>query len=64
MTPRRVMFESLHKVLGLVTLALALAAVAMGLYLANAPRWMWLAIGIWWTMLTVSPSSCNGADGR
>lgn len=53
MTPRRVIFERAHKGLGLVTLSLALAAVAMGLHLANAPRWMWLAIGIWWTALAL-----------
>ena len=48
MTPRRVMFERVHKTMGYCALLLAAATVSAGLWSADAPRWMWLAIGIWW----------------
>ena len=48
MTPRRVLFEWLHKHLGWLALPLAAAATAIGLVLADAPRWMALAILLWW----------------
>ena len=48
MTPRRRAFEAMHKVGGYLALALATGAVVSGLWLANAPRWMWIAIALWW----------------
>lgn len=51
MTPWRVMFEWCHKLLGYLALGLSVAVVTMGLWLANAPVWMWLAIGLWWGTL-------------
>lgn len=51
MTPRRLLFERVHKYGGYAAALLGLAALAAGLWLANAPRWMWLAIGLWWTLL-------------
>ena len=43
MTPRRVAFEYVHKSLGWVALALVIPTIALGLALADAPRWMALA---------------------
>jgi hypothetical protein len=47
MTPRRILFERAHKSLGYVALALGLACVVAGLWIANAPRWMWIVIAGW-----------------
>lgn len=52
MTSRRRLFERTHKAAGYIALATAIAAVASGLWLANAPRWMWLAVGVWWIALS------------
>jgi uncharacterized membrane protein len=54
MTLRRRVFEVLHKSLGWVTILLAMAAVVLGLWAANAPRWMWGTIGGWWLCLAVA----------
>jgi hypothetical protein len=51
MTPWRVMFEWTHKVLGYLALVLSVAVVVLGLWQANAPLWMWWAIGLWWGVL-------------
>ncbi|MDA9865465.1 cytochrome b561 domain-containing protein [bacterium] len=51
MTPRRRKFEALHKTLGYAVLFVAGAAILMGLWEANAPRWMWLMIILWWVAL-------------
>lgn len=51
MTPRRVRFEWAHKLLGYAALALAVAATVTGLVRADAPRWMFLALAVWWTAL-------------
>jgi hypothetical protein len=48
MTRRRRIFERVHKSLGYIAVLVALAAIASGLWLSNAPRWMWIAIGAWW----------------
>jgi hypothetical protein len=48
MTGRRRAFEYTHKIAGYAAVILAFAAIATGLWQANAPRWMWLAIGGWW----------------
>ncbi len=48
MTPRRRVFETAHKSLGYMAVLLALAAMLNGLWLVNAPRWMWLALAAWW----------------
>ena len=53
MTPRRRAFERVHKVVGYLALALAMAGLTTGLWLANAPRWMWLSLGLWWSLLVV-----------
>jgi len=48
MTPRRIAFEYIHKFGGYAAMLFAIVAVLMGLWQANAPRWMWLAISGWW----------------
>lgn len=51
MTPRRIVFERVHKSVGWVAIGVAAAAIAAGLVLADAPRWMSIAIGVWWVLL-------------
>ncbi|WP_298836792.1 cytochrome b561 domain-containing protein [uncultured Roseobacter sp.] len=51
MTPRRLIFEYIHKSAGYVALAFAVAAILTGLWQANAPNWMWLSLVLWWAAL-------------
>jgi hypothetical protein len=51
MTRHRRIFEWLHKRMGYAALALTLLTTALGLALADAPRWMALVIAIWWLLL-------------
>ncbi len=51
MTKRRNIFEHAHKSLGYAALLLALSTVFMGLVVADAPRWMLLAISLWYSAL-------------
>jgi hypothetical protein len=51
MTRRRLAFEIVHKTLGYGALLLIVWALVSGLWLANAPRWMWLGLGGWWLVL-------------
>ena len=44
MTTRRVVFEYLHKIIGSIAIVAMLFACSSGLYLADAPRWMWLGL--------------------
>jgi Eukaryotic cytochrome b561 len=53
MTPRRRWFERIHKSIGYVALALSMATIASGLWLVNAPRWMPIALIVWWIGLIV-----------
>ena len=53
MTPRRLLFERLHKTVGYGAMMLAMAAVLSGMWQANAPRWMWGVIPVWWALLIV-----------
>ncbi len=50
MTPRRIVFEYVHKFGGYLAALLAAAAIVSGLWQANAPVWMWLFIGLWWVI--------------
>lgn len=50
MTRHRRVFEWLHKAVGYGSLLLAAATVVLGLRAADAPRWMWFAIGAWWVV--------------
>lgn len=54
MTNRRIVFEYVHKLGGYCTALLACAAILAGLWEANAPIWMWLAIGLAWTLCLVA----------
>lgn len=51
MTPRRLLFERVHKTNGYLALSLAALSILTGLWQANAPRWMWLGIMLWWVAL-------------
>lgn len=53
MTFRRRVFERVHKTLGYVLLALAVVTIFLGLWQVNAPRWMFLALPVFWTILIV-----------
>jgi hypothetical protein len=53
MTLRRVVFEYVHKLGGYAALVLTGIVVPMGLRLADAPRWMWIVIALWWLCLVV-----------
>ncbi len=51
MTQRRVVFEYVHKYAGYILLILTLVAISTGLFLADAPRWMLIAMGAWWLLM-------------
>ena len=51
MTPRRIAFERLHKGLGWSVVPLVWLATGYGLLLADAPRWMPVALVAWWSCL-------------
>jgi hypothetical protein len=54
MTPWRLAFERLHKWGGYAALLLALVVIVLGLVVADAPRWMWLLLSLWWLALGVA----------
>lgn len=54
MTLRRRLFEYWHKAAGYGALALAALAILTGLWIANAPNWMWLSIIGWWLLLSLA----------
>jgi len=55
MTRRRIVFEHLHRSLGYIVLALAAATILLGMWSANAPRWMWfLILGYWFAIAIAS----------
>lgn len=51
MTRRRRVFEHVHKTLGYGALGLSAVALLVGLWVADAPRWMWLLLVTWWLAL-------------
>ena len=53
MTPRRVLFERIHKTLGWLAVALSGPCIVLGLVVADAPRWMLVALSLWWLALTM-----------
>ncbi len=53
MTRWRQIFEAAHKGLGYFLLALALITIGHGLWDANAPRWMWTTLLVWWSLLII-----------
>lgn len=54
MTPRRLRFERVHKATGWCALFTAIAVTALGLHVADAPRWMALALAAWWLLLAAT----------
>jgi hypothetical protein len=50
LTRRRIFFEYSHKLVGYVLAVLAAWTIASGLHAVDAPRWMWLGIGVWTLM--------------
>lgn len=53
MTRRRRLFEYAHKIVGTAAILLAIAAIGMGLALADAPRWMAIVLTLWWIALAL-----------
>jgi hypothetical protein len=53
MTAHRKRFERIHKSLGWFSLFTAWATIALGLFLADAPRWMPISLGVWWSVLAL-----------
>ena len=51
MTPRRLAFEHFHKSAGYGLLGLACWGILSGMWLANAPVWMWAGLALWWGAL-------------
>lgn len=54
MTPRRLMFERLHKGFGYLALAAAFATIMTGLWQSNAAVWMFASLLVWWGALLTS----------
>ncbi|GAB2916206.1 hypothetical protein GCM10027278_40600 [Paralcaligenes ginsengisoli] len=50
MTRRRLVFERLHKFLGWLLIAGAVVVIVLGLFVADAPRWMFIALLLWWSV--------------
>jgi hypothetical protein len=53
MTRTRIVFEYTHKTLGWLLFLAAIIAIISGLYKADAPRWMWIAMLLWWTSAAI-----------
>ncbi|CAN7371755.1 cytochrome b561 domain-containing protein [Acidovorax sp. LjRoot194] len=51
MTATRVTFEYVHKAGGYIALLAAVVTIFLGLYAADAPRWMWIVLAAWWLVL-------------
>ncbi len=54
MTPRRIAFEVMHKMAGYAVLLVSVVAITSGMWQANAPRWMPLAMVLWWSCLALA----------
>jgi hypothetical protein len=53
MTPRRIVFEYVHKCAGYVLVILTVAAIPPGLIAADSPRWMPIVMVIWYLVMAV-----------
>jgi hypothetical protein len=51
MTRWRLLFEMVHKSCGYVVLGIGAVAILLGLWDANAPRWMIISLLFWWALL-------------
>lgn len=47
MTLRRRIFEAVHKTSGYIAAVVSFVAIFLGLWQANGPRWMWIALAAW-----------------
>jgi hypothetical protein len=54
MTPHRIWFERFHKSVGWLALLLSVAVTALGLQVADAPRWMAWILAAWWLVLALA----------
>lgn len=54
MTVHRRWFERLHKTMGWAAVLVAAGVIALGLWIADAPRWMPLALCAWWLALAIA----------
>ena len=54
MTPRRLVFEYVHKFMGYGLLGLAGWGIVSGMWMANAPVWMWVGLALWWSCLVAA----------
>jgi hypothetical protein len=63
MTPWRRVFERIHKGLGWLAVAGSPKVIVLGLVVVDAPRWMLLALALWWLILCVAFISLQ-ARGR
>lgn len=52
MTRHRLWFERLHKGMGWLAILVAVPTIAIGLMVADAPRWMATVLALWWMALT------------
>ena len=53
MTPHRFRFERFHMGLGWLAVLAAVVVIALGLAVADAPRWMPLLLAAWWVALAL-----------
>jgi hypothetical protein len=51
MTPRRIVFEYIHKYAGYALLLFTVLAISIGLIAADSPRWMPIVMGVWWLFM-------------
>jgi hypothetical protein len=54
MTPHRIWFERVHKGIGWLSIGAAMVVIVLGLHLADAPRWMAVALAGWWLLLAAA----------
>lgn len=54
MTTRRNIFEYFHKIVGYLCLFISWATTLVGLWVVNAPRWMWVIILAWWLLIMIA----------
>jgi hypothetical protein len=51
MSPRRIAFEYVHKLVGYAAVVLSMITILSGLWQVNGANWMWVAICVWWGLL-------------
>jgi hypothetical protein len=53
MTRKRLVFERIHKFVGWTALLGSVVTIILGLFIADAPRWMLMAMIAWWLGLAI-----------